>query len=186
MKKLYPILLIAILLFNWFGYQLLSSYLEDKADARLETAIDNHDYDDSDLVSIRIPVSYLPYYNNSSTFERVYGQVEIQGQEYRYVKRRIFNDSLELLCIPNPAVTKLNAVRDEFFRFLNDLQHAGTEKNTHSHHGSTKPNSIDYYTAMNLYQLNPLFVSLAPVSSHYYFRASLRHKQLVEQPPDIT
>ncbi len=184
-KKMIPILLMAILLFNWSGYRLLTSWLEDRADDQMETAIDNHAYDESELISIRIPVSYLPYYNNSPGFERVYGQVEIQGLQYNYVKRRIYNDSLELLCIPNHTLTKLNAAKDEFFRFLNDLQHTGANKNGHSRHGSSKTFSTDYYAGSPTYKLTRFPAGALPSAYLYFIALSLRHVQIVEQPPEI-
>ena len=59
--------------------------------------MENNNYKESQLISPKVPVSYIPYYNNSKSFERIDGQIEIQGGLYKYVKRRIYNDSLELL-----------------------------------------------------------------------------------------
>jgi hypothetical protein len=185
LKKIYSILFLFMLLFNWVGFRLLNYILEDRANKQLETALDNNDYDKSDLVSIKIPVSYLPYYNNSSSFERVDGRVEIQGIEYRYVKRRIFNDSLELLCIPNHAVMKMRAVKDEFLRFLNDLHSStGTGKSTNNHHGSTKIFAIEYYAAINPFGVNDLHSIISPVISHYFITSTSSHYLIVEQPPE--
>lgn len=176
---------LAILLFNWFGYRLLSSYLEDRANTQLEAILDNNDYEESQLTSIKIPVSYLPYYNNSKSFERVNGRVEIQGIEYKYVKRRIYNDSLELLCIPNHAVMKLKAAKDEFFLFLNDLQRSGADKSPNSHHSSSKTFSVDHYTIISPFRLNDFYVTISPAPFHYFIRNSSRHRLTVEQPPEI-
>ncbi len=184
MKKISSILLLSILLFNLLGYQLLTSLLEDNANRRLETALDNNEYNESDLISIKIPVSYLPYYNNSSLFERVDGQVEIQGLEYKYVKRRIYQDSLELLCIPNPSVMNLKEAKNEFFRFVNDLQHNGNEKSAHSHHGSSKNFSIDFYTIILTYKLNDLWPVSSALQFKYLFPDSSRHHSIPEIPPD--
>jgi hypothetical protein len=177
-------LLLAILLFNLIGYRLLTSVLEDRADKQLETALDNNDYNESELISLKIPVAYLPYYNNSSTFERIDGQVEIQGLEYKYVKRRIYNDSLELLCIPNHAAMKFAAANDEFFRFLNDLQHEGNGKPGRVHHHSKKP-SGDYCTTIHTRNLNEFCLFIPLLRSCYLFRNSSRHYMIPEQPPEI-
>ena len=57
------------------------------------------------------------------------GKIEIGGIQYKYVKRRIFNDSLEVLCIPDGAAMKLRATKNSFFAFVNGLQqHTGEKK----------------------------------------------------------
>jgi hypothetical protein len=139
-----------ILFFNWYGYQLLSMYWQDKADRRLEASIDRNNFDESQLISIRIPITSLSYYNSSAAFERVDGQVEIDGIQYKYVKRRLFKDSLELLCIRDQAEMKLRAAKEDFFRQVNDLQqHATPGKKTSSHNGPGKGFSKDYCSDKN-------------------------------------
>src|SRR5260370_348016 len=127
MKKIAAILLMGILFFNWYGYKLLSFYLEDRADRQLEARLDEDRYDESQLISIKVPSSHLSYYNSTAQFERVDGQIEVGGVEYKYVKRRLFNDSLELLCIPNHAAMKLQTARNQFFQLVNDIQQHNTQ-----------------------------------------------------------
>jgi hypothetical protein len=176
---------VILLLFNWIGYWLLTSFMEDKANSHLETALDNNDYDLAQLISVKIPVTYLPYYNNSQTFERVNGQVEIGGLEYKYVKRRIFNDSLELLCIPNPAMMKLKKVKNEFFQFVNDLQHNGQDKNGNPHHSLVKSFSLDYYTIHSALSLTEcwLIISIGSFNNTSPIVSCMR--LLPEQPPEL-
>ncbi len=112
-----------ILFFNWYGYQLLTQYWQHQAETHLQASLDKNEYDESQLLKIRIPVTTLAYYNYSqSNFERVDGKIDIHGVQYQYVKRRFVKDSLELLCIPNEATTKLQQVKNDFFRQVNDLQ----------------------------------------------------------------
>ncbi len=123
MKKLSAILLIGILFFNWYGYRLLSTYWQQRADRRLETRLDNNDYDESSLISIKIPLTSLSYANASTAFERIEGEIIVGDIAYMYVKRRILNDSVELLCIRNTVVTDLREVDNRFFRLVNNLTH---------------------------------------------------------------
>ena len=182
MKKLAAILLMGILLFNWLGYRVLISFLESKADMQLEAEFDENKYDESQLISIKVPVRYLPYYNSSSTFERVDGQIEIKGIQYKYVKKRIFNDSLEMLCIPNHASIKLQTAKNEFFKFSNDLQQ---DKNPGPHPGPLKIFSLDYYTATDLFRVSKPHFTVSRISSPYFFFKTLSYTYIVEQPPDI-
>lgn len=120
-------MLVGIFLFNWFGYRLLTSFLQDRANASLEFQLDNNKYDESQLISIKIPAN-LPYYTNSKNYDRVDGQISINGKHYNYVKRRLFNDSLEYLCIASEEKTRLSNARDDFFKLINDLQHPQNKK----------------------------------------------------------
>jgi hypothetical protein len=144
LKQLASILLIGILFFNWYGYQVLNMYWQQRAEHRLEASLDRHEYDDSQLTSIKIPLTTLSYYNSSTVFERVDGQVDLNGVHYNYVKRRIFRDSLELLCIPNTTVTSLQKAKNDFFRQVNDLQQQNQGKKSGS--SAIKDFSKDYTT----------------------------------------
>jgi hypothetical protein len=119
-----------ILFFNWYGYQLVSNYLQERAGQRLEASLDKKDYDESRLLSIKVPITTLSYYNSSTGFERVDGQIDIGGVQYKYVERRIFKDSMEYRCIPNLAAMDLKTARESFFQLVNDLSHNGQEKKT--------------------------------------------------------
>jgi hypothetical protein len=179
-------LLLALLLFNWFGYRILTSVLEDNADSQLETALRNNDYEESQLISIKIPVSYLLYYSIPKTFERVDGKLEIQGSEYRYIRRRILNDSLELLCIPNPALMKLKTASIDFFKFVNDLYHGEPGKSGNSHRGSSKSFSFDYYTLATPFYFHDPGMILHAAHAHFHSGISSRQRLVAEQPPDIS
>lgn len=132
MRRLSAIFLILIFLFNLTGYRLLLQYWEAQADTKMEVRLDHQQYDEKDLVQVKIPIN-LPYHSNWSDFERYDGEIDIDGIHYKYVKRKIFNDSLVLLCIPDKIKTKLNTARDEFFSLVNDLQKdTGNAKSSHS------------------------------------------------------
>ena len=60
MTRIASILLLAILSFNWAGYQLLSGLLEQNADKDLEASINSASYDEHELVEMRVPLN-VPY-----------------------------------------------------------------------------------------------------------------------------
>ena len=144
MKRIASILLLAIFLFNWVGYRLLSDYLQHRADAALESRLDQDNYDESQLVEMRIPLN-MPYLNNQSEFERFDGEAEVNGVLYKYVKRKIDNGQLVILCLPNQAKTKLLSARDDFFKLVNDLQQ--TSQNKKSGNTVAPQNPITEYTS---------------------------------------
>lgn len=154
--------------------------MEETASANLEAQLDNNDYDESQLISIKIPVTYLPYYNNSKSYERVDGQIEIEGVKYQYVKRRIYNDSLEMLCIPDHNVMKLLSAKNEFFKFVNDLQHPEQNKNPNSF--SSKNITTDFETAYEQFKIDDYYFQ-SSFLFHYIIHITAAHRQLPERPP---
>jgi hypothetical protein len=176
------ILALTILSFNWFGYRLLISVMETRADQQLETQFDENKYDESQLISIKIPVRYLPYFSNSTSFERVDGQIEIKGIQYKYVKRRIYNDSLEMLCIPNHMAMKLQTAKNEFFKFFNDLQQ---EKKPGQYPHAAKYLSIDYYTPTIFFDLVGPHFLFEKKSGRYSAAVATCYSPTKEYPPDI-
>lgn len=88
------------------------AFMARTSDAALEQKLDKDEYSSEELVSIKT-VLHLPYYASSPEFERAYGSVDINGVVYEYVKKRVYNDTLELLCLPNTARTKLNTIRKD-------------------------------------------------------------------------
>lgn len=123
LRRIAAIFFLSILCFNFLGYRYFFDFLEQRHDSRFEAQLDEDDYDESSLISIRTAFSN-PYYNhtNSGEFERWKGEIEIDGVHYKYVKRRIFNDSIELLCIPNTTAHELKKAEQDFYRMTNDLQ----------------------------------------------------------------
>jgi hypothetical protein len=185
LKKVFSILFISILLFNWAGYRFVVYFMEEKVNTELESALDNNEYNEAQLLSIKIPITYLPYYNNSASFERINGHVEIEGTEYKYVKRRIFNDSLELLCIPNHAVMNLKKVNNEFFQFENDLQCSGQDKNSFPRRSLTKSFSIDYCTINSFSLLTNAWFSVLSLPFRYTPPIVSRQQLIADEPPEI-
>jgi hypothetical protein len=121
LKQLLVISMLLIHLFNTGGYLLVFDHLEKGVGRNMIARIDQQAYDDQDLLEIRVPVN-LPYQTNSMEFERVDGEVDVAGVHYNYVKRKFYNDTLILLCLPNTEKTKLFNARETFFSLVNDLQ----------------------------------------------------------------
>ena len=88
MKKIASILLLGILLFNWCGYRWVINLVQQSADAKLEARLDRDDYDESQLIEIKVPVD-MPYQSDWAGFERYDGEIEVNGIHYKYVKRKV-------------------------------------------------------------------------------------------------
>jgi hypothetical protein len=184
-KQTAAILLIAMLLFNWIGFRLFTTYLSYKADLVLEAQLDDEHYNEAHLVSIKVPLQQLAYYNGSKYFERVEGQIEIGGTIYKFVKRRLYNDSIELLCIPDHSAMQIASAKDEFFKLVNDLQSEMHPKKTDAHKNASKSFFLDQYAlqeqfSLVIHHVNPsrgIFLQPGHLLSSFAFRD--------EQPPDL-
>jgi hypothetical protein len=144
MKKIVAILLLGMLLFNWIGYRFVMDYFENRADIAFQEKLDDNQYSQKDLISIKVPAA-LPYGASSPKFERVNGEITVNGITYSYVKRRFYQDSLEVLCIPNFAKTGIKNARDAFAKLANDFVNSGSSKKDAGHQAhSVKPVVQDY------------------------------------------
>lgn len=151
LKRLAAILLLFVLVFNFCGYRPVLAYMNDAATAAVEKKADADDYADSDLVSIKTTL-HLPYYTSSNEFERAYGSININGQDYEYVKRRVHNDTLELLCLPNAAKTKLTATGNELVKASADGNASAPTKKSST---TIKINLPDFYQTLSLNLSSP-------------------------------
>lgn len=95
--------------------------MEKSNDRAMEQQLDEDNYSNDELISIKTPLN-LPYYTSSPEYERAYGSVNIEGVVYDYVKKRVYNDTLELLCLPNSAKTKLHDIKNTITQSTADGQ----------------------------------------------------------------
>jgi hypothetical protein len=184
LRKIASILLLALLSFNWFGYRFVISFFEDKLNEQFETKLDNNNYDNNELISIKVPVTDLAYYTNTRSFERVDGQVEINGVLYNYVKQRLYNDSVELLCIPNGPLMKLQKEKNDLVRSVNDIQQTDQAKKANGHPVNAKNFSSDHYTIQDIFTLNDLFANTAKRSFDFSSFTSFPYCAVIENPPE--
>ena len=129
LKQTAAILFFIVLLFNFYGYRVVIGYLQSNSEVQLEKQVDNNQYNEHELISIKTKLD-LAYYTSSPEYERAYGSITIEGINYQYVKRRIYNDTLELLCLPNEAKTKMQSVKNEITKSFADGQTSAPKKNT--------------------------------------------------------
>lgn len=80
-------------------------------DRETERLIDEGGYAEEQLLEVKIPVR-VAYYSSTPGYERYYGEAEYNGNYYTYVKRKVSNDTIYLLCIPNYTKTALQQCRN--------------------------------------------------------------------------
>jgi hypothetical protein len=180
-RQIVSILLLLLLAFNWVGFRIFSGYLEHNADLALEKKIEHSDYDESNLIEFRVPLNAPYLTGNSTEFERFDGEVKLNGQHYKYVKRKIENGELVLLCLPNESKTEIQNSREEFFKLVNDLNNSSQNKSKSTTSFKTfvteykqENNSWDIPSLMNIL-LKPSLASTPNLAAGFNF--------IPEQPP---
>lgn len=110
MKKIIAILFLAVYLCSLAGNSLFIEYLIQRNDVEAVRRIDNGEYNKGHLVEIKIPLR-LPYYSSSLRYERYYGKIDVDGMYYDYVMRKVFNDTVYLLCLPDYTKAELKKAK---------------------------------------------------------------------------
>jgi len=113
-------LFLTLFLFNLIGYKCWFHYLQQKDRHFFEASLDKDDYNEKDLITFKISLS-MPYQTGWRDFERVDGEIAIDGIIYKYVKRKVEDGQLILLCIPYYKKMTLVKAAAEFGNRGNDL-----------------------------------------------------------------
>lgn len=127
MRRFAAILLFVLYTFNLIGYQVFFHWAEQAVEQQLQASLDRDEYSSNDLITIRVPLS-LPYITDSKSFERVDGEVMVDGEIYHFVKRGIQNGQVVFLCLPDHQKMKIESAKEDFFRLAADLQHSKLPK----------------------------------------------------------
>lgn len=169
MRKISAILLLTVHLFNLTGYSLLLHYFIQRSDDNIVQQLDDNNYTDTELVELKVSM-HLPYNTDWKEYERCNGQIEIEGVHYNYVKRKICNDTIYMLCIPNHDKTLLYNAKHDMAKEINDVP-SGNKKSDAPFSKKVNPVNEYYFSASTLFieisvQTQSDFA--APIALHLY------------------
>lgn len=161
------------------------NYLQHRSDTHLEALLDDNQYDDSQLIELKIP-THLPYQTSWASFERYNGEIEMNGKLYRYVKRKVYNDTLYLMCIPNNNKMNLEIARNDFFKNTNDLNQNNNSNRSDNSKSSSFKNTMSEYDGYSfIFNLNVRESSSCKFPLNYQVNKLLTSPHISpEQPPD--
>jgi hypothetical protein len=180
LRKYVSIVFLLILLFNMAGYRAWFYYAEKKADAALEALLDNAQYNENELVTLTIPL-FNPYQLEQKTFERVDGEISFGGKTYKFVKRKIADGNLVLLCIPASHKMVLKDAKTNYGNSVNNL--AGNGKCPSKSALQKNFNGADYEDHQYYFQFSNF--SNAGLEQNIYRIASITDPQIASpgKPP---
>jgi hypothetical protein len=176
LKKAISILLLSFFLFNIIGYKLFFYYQVTEADSRIQAKIDVLHESDESLFTVKIPIR-LPYHTDWKDYESVEGEMTYNNTTYKYVKRKVFRDTLILLCVKYQEKSVIEKNSNEYFKKVNGLTTDNSKKQEIKHAKE------DFYqkSENSLPAFNPLktfrYFSLIQV-----LKTSSYHSEL-ERPP---
>jgi hypothetical protein len=145
LKRLTAISFLCLLLFNVAGYRLWFYYAGAQATAQLESAVENDQYERTDLITLTVPLT-LPYQTDWADWEKVRGEIELNGVRYQYVQRKVVGGQMVLQCLPNKQQEKIESARDRFFELANSFHDDGAQKKANAPQPTklTKPSFTDF------------------------------------------
>jgi len=185
LKKIASVILLGLLLFNCCGYRWVINIVQQHADTKLEAKLDRNEYDESQLIEIKVPVS-LPYQTDWASFERYDGEIEVNGIHYKYVKRKIQDGQLLLKCIPNQTKQRLETAKGDLFKISNDIQQDNGGKKTGNPGLSLVKNALGDYDNLQQLSISAMYAAVTAQTYNVYqpsLVTDLLHST-PEQPPE--
>jgi hypothetical protein len=184
LKKIVAILFITIYLFNLIGYSILFDYFIHQTNEQIVEELDKGNYNESELMEIKVALN-LPYYTSWNVYERYDGEIELNGIHYNFVKRKVFNDTLFLLCLPNHAKTKLYKAKNEFV--ANEIANDPSSSSKKGMESFCKKNIIETEYKQLTFQYIPLYIfSSAWLENVFSSRLTSCFIASPAKPPEIS
>jgi hypothetical protein len=140
----------------------------DIADKQLVDKADVHNYQDTDLIELKTAL-HLPYFSGSNEYERVDGEIVVDGKHYNYVKRKVSNDTLYVMCLPNKAKTELYSSMLKFTEQTLDLTGPGKPQKPKL----KKHNTLSDYNYSNSFAATLIVPALSCLQKNWRFSVDL-------------
>ena len=183
MKKLFAIPLLALLLFNCIGYKFVINYFAKQTSNDLNLAIEKNNYSTNDLVEIKIPLNN-PYISDHS-YKDAYGETTVKGKYYQYVKKKISDNILYLLCLPNEEKQTLISTKNNLEG--NNVQTSPNKSNQKNPLQNILKTSATEYLRINQFLFANMFIInndaqlFLLLNTNFY---SQFNPQALAQPPE--
>ena len=183
MRKTAAILLLMLLVFNTIGYKLWFSVAMQNADHSLEASLDKNNYNEQDLFTLKVPIN-VPYQNISTSFERIDGEITVNGETYKYVQRKVENDTLFLQCIRHTEKINLQQKSNDYFGKVNDVAgNNDSKKMPGKSSGILKFSLSDFTNDIAQYKCVSFLAEGAVYSTRPFINSGSTHLQQLIKPP---
>jgi hypothetical protein len=149
----------------------------------MSSLIEKCDYKQDQLVEVKIPLN-LHYYSDSRGYEAFDGEVEINKVLHRYVMKKVYNDTLFLLCLPDLEKTKLSVAS---INYIGAAHEDGKSSNNPLKSSGKKIAIADEYQLINSNPENRNAAADRPLKYNLFKNSHfLNHDPVVPgQPPEL-
>lgn len=112
MKRFLAYFNLSIFLLAVLGYYGILSGMKAHSGKRLTKKLETEMYDLGGNITVKVPFS-LPFEVTSEYYEREDGEFEMDGETFRIIKQRHYNDTLYIVCIRDEQTTRIkSAIHD--------------------------------------------------------------------------
>lgn len=160
------------------GYYGVFLGMQYRNDAAMLKSLDADQYEESQTIRFRIPIS-LPYVNDNSGFQRVDGKFEHEGEYYRLVKQKYAKDTLTVVCVKDFENKRINQALSNYVKTF-------TDKATDQNHNSKATVSFikDYLPqTLSLKSLSPGW-EVNVIKDGYYNNLIASFSASIIHPPE--
>lgn len=120
--------MLALFLLNVLGFYGIFLGLQFRMAQVVNEQLDQNNYSESDAVTFRIPVT-MPYAVYNADYERVTGEFEHDGETFRLLKQRLYNDTLFVVCVKDHESKKINEAIADFVKTFSDKSSSSKQQN---------------------------------------------------------
>ncbi len=155
--------------------------LQQNADSQFMVLVDNKQFDSRDLLEIKIP-NPIPYTKASVNFDRVDGEISYKNKVYKYVYRKISENYITILCLPDIKKTGLKQAQQKFERNANNTEQA--TKSSKQSNSTVKVNLSDFDYTQCLFLFKNSEVDIRKNLFHHNFKLKAQTQKVALLPPE--
>jgi hypothetical protein len=113
---------------NTMGYYVIFLGIQAHSDQQLTDQLDNDTYDESNTITISVPVS-VPYMADQEDFTRAEGKFMHEGKYYRMVKQRYAKDVLTIICVRDTDTEQIQTAIGDYVKTFADSPQNSKQQN---------------------------------------------------------
>jgi hypothetical protein len=159
--------------FSTVGHYAFLVVMQQQFSSLTREKIDAHAYEMGGNLILTFPVEYMSG-SSSEEYQRVDGEINYEGENYRLVKEKFYNNIRYVVCIKAHQSSEIRGAMDECSKLFSGQETKGTESNTLAisspgkycltMYSMTKRGSSGWCRKLIVGQLNDLYHFAAPAS----------------------
>jgi len=177
LKKLSGIALIVLLLMNSMGYFALFYGVQVRSDKKITSQLNEESYDQAHTIVIKVPLS-IPYLMDQTEFQRVDGEFQHEGKQYRMVKQKYAMDTLTIVCLRDTNAERIQTALTDYVKtFADNPQGSQSNSKVYSFIKDYVPNTFSIVNKLKGWRID------VKANTFYSFSVST-YSSSITHPPE--